>query len=162
VRKTITLSLIVLASAASALAQTKITMSGKCGKPDVQQMVPAADAPDHMMTLTQGKCVPTKAAEFGGSPGKQAAFAEHGELIGQNGRVTGTYVDTLANGEKVYYSYEATSVLQNGALQSMENKWKIVGATARLKGITGQGTCTGKGTSDGGLTFDCIGEYTLP
>jgi hypothetical protein len=81
--------------------------------------------------------------------------------IGQNGKVTGTYVDTLANGEKVYYSYEATSVLKDGAL-SMENKWKIVGGTARLKGITGQGTCTGKGTSDGGLTFDCTGEYTLP
>jgi hypothetical protein len=162
VRKTIATILIVLASAASALAQTKITMSGKCGKPDVQQMVPAADAPDHMMTLAQGKCVPTKAAEFGGSPSKEAAFAEHGELIGQNGKVTGTYVDTLANGEKVYYSYQGTSVLQNGALQSMENKWKIVGGTARLKGIKGQGTCTGKGTSDGGLTFDCTGEYSLP
>lgn len=160
-RKTITMSVIVLASAASALAQTKIEMSGKCGKADVEQMVPAADAPDHMMLLRQGKCVPTKAAEIGGSPSKQAAFAEHGELIGQNGKVTGTYVDTLANGEKVYYSYEATSVLKDGEL-SMENKWKIVGGTARLKGITGQGTCTGKGTSDGGLTFDCTGAYTLP
>ena len=160
-RKTVTMSVIVLASAASALAQTTITMSGRCGKADVEQMVPAADAPDHMMLLRQGKCVPTKAAEFGGSPSKEAAFAEHGEVIGQNGKVTGTYVDTLANGEKVYYSYEATSVLKDGALE-MENKWKIVGGTARLKGITGQGTCTGKGTSDGGLTFDCTGEYTLP
>ena len=161
-RKTITMSVIVLASAASALAQTKIEMSGKCGKADVEQMVPAADAPDHMMLLRQGRCVPTKAAEIGGSSSKQAAFAEHGEVIGQNGKVTGTYVDTLANGEKVYYSYEATSVLQNGALQSMQNKWKIVGGTAKLKGIKGQGTCTGKGASDGSLTFDCTGEYTLP
>ena len=63
--KSLTMSLIVLAAAASASAQTKFTMSGKCSKPDVQQVVPSGDAPDHMMSLTQGKCVPTKAAEIG-------------------------------------------------------------------------------------------------
>jgi hypothetical protein len=162
VRKSIAISLIVLAAAASASAQTKITMSGKCAKPDVQQMVPAADSPDHMMSVAQGKCVPTKAAEFGGSPSKEATFAEHGEVMGTNSKVNGMYVDTLANGEKVYYSYEGTAVVQAGLLQSMQNKWKIVGGTAKLKGIKGQGTCTGKGAPDGGLTYDCTGEYTLP
>jgi hypothetical protein len=157
------LSLVVLVSAAaSASAQTKFSMSGKCGKPDLQQSAPAADAPDHVMTLAQGKCVPVKAAEFGGSPSKEAAFAEHGEVTGTSGKVTGTYVDTLANGEKVYYRYHGTSVLQDGKLQSMENRWEIVGGTPGLKGIKGQGTCTGTGTSDGGLSFDCTGEYTLP
>jgi hypothetical protein len=157
------LSLVVLVSAAaSASAQTKFTMSGKCGKPDLQQSAPAADAPDHVMTLAQGKCVPVKAAEFGGSPSKEAAFAEHGEVTGTSGKVTGTYVDTLANGEKVYYRYHGTSVLQDGKLQSMGNRWEIVGGTPGLKGIKGQGTCTGTGTSDGGLSFDCTGEYTLP
>ena len=38
--KTITMSVIVLASAASALAQTKIEMSGKCGKADVGRWCP--------------------------------------------------------------------------------------------------------------------------
>ena len=161
-RHTLALGLVAFVASAPAFAQTKLEMSGKCGKPDVRQAVPAADAPDHLITIAQGKCLPTKPAEIAGSASKEAAFAEHGEVMGQNGKVTGTYVDTLANGEKVYYSYEGTSVLQDGVLQSMQNKWKIVGGTARLKGINGQGTCTGKGTSDGGLTFDCTGEYTLP
>jgi hypothetical protein len=162
-KHTLGLSLVVFVSAAaSASAQTKFTMSGKCGKPDVQQSVPAADAPGHVLTLAQGKCVPVKAAEFGGSPGKEAAFAEHGEITGTSGKVTGTYVETLANGEKVYYRYQGTSVLENGAVQSMQNNWEIVGGTPGLKGIKGQGTCTGKGTTDGGLSFDCTGEYTLP
>ena len=52
--------------------------------------------------------------------------------------------------------------MQAGVLQSMQNKWKIVGGTSKLKGIKGQGTCTGKGAPEGGLTFDCTGEYTLP
>jgi hypothetical protein len=43
----------------------------------------------------------------------------------------------------------------------MQNKWQIVGGTAKLKGIKGAGTCNGKGTPDGGLTFECAGDYTL-
>ncbi len=161
-RHAFAMSVLVLVSAAAAApAQTKLTMSGKCAKPDVQQAVPAADAQDHVMTIAQGKCTPVKAAEIGGSPSKEGAFAEHGEVTGNKGHVSGTYVETLANGEKVYYRYEGTSVLQAGALQTMQNKWKIVGGTAKLKGITGQGTCSGKGTPDGGLDFECTGDYTL-
>jgi hypothetical protein len=163
VRQAFTLSLLVLVSAAAAApAQTKFTMSGKCPKPEAQQALPAADAPDHMVTIAQGKCTPVKAAEIEGSPSTEGAFAEHGEVTGNKGHVSGTYVETLANGEKVYYRYEGTSVLQGGALQTMQNKWKIVGGTAKLKGITGQGICSGKGTPDGGLTFECTGDYTLP
>ena len=153
--------LLLVSAAAAAPAQTKFTMSGKCAKPDVQQAVPAGDAQDHMLTLAQGKCTPVKAAEIGGSPSKEATFAEHGEVTGDKGHVWGTYVETLANGEKVYYRYESTAVLQGGALQTMQNKWQIVGASAKLKGIKGQGTCSGKGTPDGGLDFECAGDYTL-
>ena len=156
------LSLLVFVSAvAPTAAQTKFSMSGKCGKADVQQAVPAADAPNHMMTVAQGKCLPVKAAEIGGSPATEGAFAEHGEVTGEKGQVWGMYVDTLANKEKVYYRYEGTAVMKDGALQTMQNKWQIVGGSDKLKGIKGQGTCTGKGTPDGGLTFDCQGEYTL-
>ena len=162
-RYSFVLSLAVLASAAApAAAQTKFSMSGMCAKPDVQQAVPAGDAADHMMTLAQGKCTPIKAAEIGGSAGKEATFTEHGDVTGNNGHVWGMYVDTLANGEKVYYRYESTAVLQGGALQTMQNKWQIAGGTAKLKGIKGQGTCTGKATPEGGLAFECQGEYTLP
>jgi hypothetical protein len=156
------LSLLVAISMASAAsAQTKFSMSGKCAKPDVQQAVPAGDAPDHMLMLVQGKCAPTKAAEFGGSQSKESTFAEHGEMTGNSARLTGIFVDTLANGEKVYYHYESTVVMQNGAPQTMQNKWQIVGATAKLKGIKGQGTCSGKAAPDGGLSFDCSGDYVL-
>jgi hypothetical protein len=162
-RHAFALSLMVVVSGATmAAAQTKFSMSGTCGKPDIQHAVPAPDAPDHVMTLAQGKCTPVKPAEFGGSPGKEALFTEHGEVRGDSGKVWGTYVETLANGEKVYYRYESTAVLQGGALQTMQNKWQIEGATAKLKGIKGQGTCSGKATPDGGLAFDCQGEYTLP
>jgi hypothetical protein len=152
----------VVALSAPAAAQTKFTMSGKCAKPDVQQAVPSGEAPDHLMTLTQGKCTPVKAAEIAGSPSKEATFTEHGELKGNTGKVSGMYVETLANGEKVFYRYEATAAMANGALQTMSNTWQIVGGSGALKGIKGKGTCTGKGQPEGGLSFECSGEYTAP
>jgi hypothetical protein len=162
-RHSFALSLLVLAAGgATATAQTKFTMSGKCGKPDVQQAVPAADAADHLMTLAQGKCTPLKAAQIAGSPSKEATFTEHGEVKGDSGHVSGMYVDTLANGEKVYYRYESTSSLKGGTLSTMQNKWQIEGGTAKLKGIKGQGTCSGKAAADGSLDFECQGEYSLP
>jgi hypothetical protein len=72
------------------------------------------------------------------------------------------YVETLANGERVHYRYQSTDVMLNGAFQSMKNTWQIVGGSAGLKGIKGQGTCTGKATPEGGLTYECEGVYTLP
>ena len=162
-RHSFALSLLILAAAgATATAQAKFSMSGKCGKPDVQHAVPAGDAPDHVMTVTQGKCMPVKPAEIAGSPSKEATFTEHGEVRGDSGHVWGTYVDTLANGEKVYYRYESTAALKGGTLQTMQNKWQIEGGTAKLKGIKGQGTCSGKAAADGSLDFECQGEYSLP
>jgi hypothetical protein len=87
---------------------------------------------------------------------KQSGLRGAGEVIGQNGKVTGTYVDTLANGEDL--SYEATSVLKDGQL-SMETGGRS-GRTARLKGTRARAPA-GR-ASDGGLTFDCTGAYTLP
>ena len=98
------------------------------------------------MTLAQRQ---VHARQGGGIRGdhraRKEACAEHGEVTGSNGKVSGTYVETLANGEKVYYRYEGTAVMRDGVLQTMENKWQIVGGTAKLAGIKGQGTCGGPG-----------------
>jgi hypothetical protein len=153
--------MILACAAATASAQTKFTMSGKCAKPETQQAAPAGDVPDHVFTLSTGKCTPVKAAEFGGSASKEGAFAEHGEVTGTKNHSNGTYVETLANGEKVYYTYETNSVVDKGVIQSWQNKWQITGGSAKLKGIKGKGTCTGKGGADGSLEFDCTGDYTL-
>ncbi len=161
-RHAVTTSLLLLAgAAATASAQTKLTMSGKCARPEMQS-APAGDTADHVFTLSTGKCTPTKPAEFAGSSSKEGAFAEHGEVVGGKGHAIGTYVETLANGEKVYYKYEASSVVdKDGVVQSWQNHWVITGGSARLKGIKGEGTCTGKGGSDRSLEFDCTGDYTL-
>jgi hypothetical protein len=140
-------------------AQTKFTMSGKCGKPTVQQSVSAGDAPGHVMTLAQGKCA--SKGEIAGAASKEGTFAEHGEVTGNNGKVWGVYTETFANGDNVFYSYETTATMKAGALQSGSNKWQITGGTGKLKGIKGSGSCKLTGTAAGGLDYACTGEYTL-
>jgi hypothetical protein len=46
-------------------AQTNVTSSGKCGKPDVHQDIAAGDQIGHLFTLASGKCA-TK-GELGGA-----------------------------------------------------------------------------------------------
>ncbi len=75
---------------AIAPAQTKISTSGKCGKPDVQQNIPAGDSPGHVFVRTQGKCE-TK-GEVGGAASKEGAFSEHVQAEPECRRRPGLYV----------------------------------------------------------------------
>ncbi len=58
---------------AMASAQTKVSSSGKCGKPDIQQSIPAGDKAGHVFALTQGKCVTM--GEVGGVKIKEGMFS---------------------------------------------------------------------------------------
>jgi len=140
-------------------AQTKIPMSGKCGKPDVEQSVPAGDQPGHDFMLAQGKCA-TK-GEVGGAASKEGAFSEHRDVAGNHSKAWGVYAETFDSGDKIFYTYQATATMKDGALQTGQDKWQMTGGTGKMKGTKGSGTCKFTGTADGGLDYSCTGEYTL-
>jgi hypothetical protein len=140
-------------------AQTKNTLSGKCGKPDVQQNIPAGDSANHVFVLAQGKCA-TK-GEVGGAASKEGAFSEHGEVTGNRSKVSGVYVETFDSGDKIFYTYQNTVTSKAGAPQTGQGKYQISGGTGKMKGIKGSGTCKHTGNADGGIDYSCTGEYTL-
>ena len=145
------------------MAQTKISGSGKCSKPDVQHSVPVPDRPDHTFALTQAKCVWSKPWEIEGVKSKEGVATSSEEMTGNTSRSREFYVDTMENGDKAFYRYEATTTLKGGAPQASEGRWTLAGGTGKLKAVQGKGT--GKVTgfeADGGITFLCQGEYTLP
>jgi len=141
-------------------AQTKNTFTGKCGKPDVVQTIPAGDKDGHAFMLQQGKCA-TTTGEIGGVKSKEGVFAEHNEASGPHVKGWGMYVETFENGDKAYYSYQTTGTTKDGAFASGGNKYQITGGTGKLKGIKGSGSCKLTGNSDGGLDYECTGEYTI-
>ena len=117
-------------------AQEKYSMSGKCGKADVTQNIPAGD--------------------------KEGIFSEHDEATGTHLKGWGVYVETFDSGDKVFYAYQTTGTTKDGAFASGGNKYQITGGTGKMKGIKGSGTCKLTGNAGGGLDHKCTGEYTLP
>jgi len=149
----------MVALAVMASAQTKTTMSGKCGKADVQQSIPAGDQQGHVFTLAQGKC--SVNGDVNGAAGKEGAYSEHGDVTATHMKNWGVYTVTFDNGDKVFYNYQGMGTMKDGAFQGGTNKYQIAGGTGKMKGIKGSGTCKLTGTSDGGTDYSCSGEYTI-
>ncbi len=149
------LALPVLAS-----AQTKISGELKCAKSDPQHMI--AIEPGHSFMISQFKCTWTKAMDIGGMQNKEGFGTGFDEVMGMQSHFHGYFVDTMANGDKVNYRYEGTATIRNGMVQSAEDKWESAAGTGKFKALKSHGTCKGKGTPDGGVTWQCEGEYQLP
>jgi len=151
---------ILLMAAASTPAQTKHAFSGKCSKPEVLQTVAAGDKDGHSFMLQQGKCE-TSAGEVEGAKSKDGVYTEHGEAMKTSSKGWGVYVETYDNGDKVFYSYQTSGTLKDGSFAGGGNKYQITGGTGKMKGIKGSGACKLTGNAEGGLDFDCSGEYTI-
>src|SRR5437588_1855404 len=151
---------VLLAFAVMAVsAQTKQSLSGKCGKAENAQSVPAGDKDGHMFIVEQGKCTST-AGEVGGAKSKDGAFSEHGEATPTHIKVWGVFTETYDSGDKIFYNYQNTAMTKDGSVVSGEGKYQISGGTGKMKGIKGMGTCALKG-NESGLDYTCTGEYTL-
>lgn len=144
-----------------AMAQTKISSTIKCPKSSIAQLVPVGDRPNHSFGVNQGTCTSSKPWTIAGVAAKDAVGAGTSEVDGDVTKSHGVYVETMTNGDKGIYHYELTSATKDGQIKLTAHKWQLVGGTGKLKGVKGQGTCTGSGTADS-MTYECEGEYTSP
>lgn len=154
--------LIVLALAAVASAQTKISGTLQCGKPDQQQAIEVGDRPNHSFVIYQLKCTWTKSVEIAGVQGKEDVETAFSEVSGNRSRGQSYGVGTTTNGDKYYLRSQYSATLKEGVLETSEGKWSYTGGTGKLKGLKGKGTYTGKGAPDGTSTYEVEGEYELP
>ena len=69
-----------LALGLSAAAQTKISGTNHCAKPDPQTMVEVGDRPNHAFSVGQVKCAWTKPWKLAGIPGKEGVGTFSGEV----------------------------------------------------------------------------------
>jgi len=160
--KTTLMLLTVLALAAAASAQTKISGTLQCVKPDPVYTIQVGDRPDHAFTISKLTCTFTKPMEIGGIIHKGEEATIFGEVTGNRVRARGRNVDTMANGDKYYVSTQASETLKEGVLQTAEVTWTITGGTGKFKGMKGKGTTKIKGATDGTSTWEAEGEYELP
>ena len=160
-RRSVPVLLFLLGLASATAAQTKISGTVQCAKPDTQYTLPAGDRPDHAFGLNKLKCTWTKPMEIAGLQTKEDELIGFSEING-NSSTDRTYaVGTLSNGDKMFIHVLGTSVLKGGVPQSGAGTWTFAGGSGKLKGITGKGTFKCTGNPDGSSTCSVEGEYQL-
>ena len=152
--------LILLATSAG--AQTKISGTIECAKPDQQTAIPVNDRPGHAFVVVKVKCTWTKPLELAGVQTKTGEDTAFSEVDGAKSRDSGYDVTTMANGDKFFVRFSGTSMTdKNGVPQTQSGTWSFVSGTGKLKGITGKGTFKGKGAADESVTTEVEGEYQI-
>jgi hypothetical protein len=147
-------------SASVVMAQGKVDSQWNCGKPTAGNSIDVGDQPGHAYAISQFNCTATK-GEVEGVKEKDGVGTEFDDVKGNASRFHGVFVETLANGDKLYISYTGRAKLEKGQVLSASNAWSTTNGTGKVKGAKGKGTCNGKGNPDGSSTFDCAGDYTL-
>jgi hypothetical protein len=153
---------LVFAISPSLLAQVHVSGGGVCAKPNPSYSIIAPDRPGHVFSLGQYQCTWTKPFEIAGTKTKEGPDIIYVEIQGNHGDWREFYVDTTSTGDTGYYRLHGTAIFKDGTLQSLRGRWTLDGGTGKLQGIKGSGTCTGKGEADGGVSYECEGEYSAP
>ena len=150
----------VLFCAAAASAQTKVSGTAQCAKPDPQQVLPVGDRPGHMLGIAQIKCTYTKPMEIEGDKSKDGISTETSDISGNTSHPRGFHVVTMGSGEKVFFSYQGTATTKDNALVELKGNWGMNGGSGKMKGIKGKGTftCTPSGEE---LSCNVEGKYQL-
>jgi hypothetical protein len=148
-----------LAVATLAQAQTKVSGTVQCAKPDKEFSIPVEGETGHAYGISQGTCTWTRPMEIAGTRTKQDVVTSYNEIRGDNAQGHGDAVLTLQNGEHFQVRLDSKSLIKDGAPLSSDGKWKILGGTGTLKAVKGGGTYTCKGGPEG-MTCEVTGEYS--
>jgi hypothetical protein len=159
-RKSVQLILLLCLAAGLAAAQGKVSSAWDCSKPSDTHSINVGDKANHAYAISQFKCTASK-GELAGVKDKEGTGTEFDDVSGMGSKGHGIFVETMANGDQIHYTFTNTaSMAKDGSMQSGSNKWQMTGGTGKFKGISGNGSCKGKGSADGSSHWDCSGTYT--
>lgn len=160
--RTLVLSFLLAACAGAALAQTKISGTGKCGKADASNPIEVGDRAGHVLVVAKASCTWTTALEMAGLKSKTYTAAVARDVTGGRAQDRGYVVVTMDNGDKAFVRTQGTSTSKEGGAHSGEGTWSYAGGTGKLKGLKGKGTYKSSGASADEVEDQVEGDYTLP
>jgi len=158
--KSLGLTVLLAAFAGSALAQTQVSGTSKCAKPDTSQSVEVGDRAGHMLVLEKGTCTWSTPLEMAGLKSTSYTSADTVDVTGEKFQVRGYVVMAMDNGDKAYVRYQGTASATEQAGNG-EGTWFYTGGTGKLKGLKGKGTYKTSGPMNDQET-KVEGEYSLP
>jgi hypothetical protein len=152
--------LAVISMATVAGAQTKIMGKNHCGPAEGQQVLEVGDKEGHIFSMAKYQCSWAEGFEINGIKAVKGVSTGFDDISGGKSKTRGYYVDSMANGDQAHYAWSGKAKLKGEAVETVEIKWELKGGTGKMEGVKGSGTCTGKGAADGGVDWECTGEYT--
>jgi hypothetical protein len=159
--RTAVVFLAAAALAPLAQAQTKVSGTVECAKPDKEFSIPVQGEAGHAYTISQGTCTWTKPMEIAGTKTSKDVLTNYDEIKGDTAHGHGDGVGTLVSGDQFKVRLESKTLLKDGAPQTSDGKWTFVGGTGAVKNVKGGGTYTCKGTPEGSMTCQVSGAYSL-
>lgn len=150
---------LVVLTAGTAAAQTKVSGTALFAKADPQTILPSGDGAGHSLGVAQRKCTWTTQMEVGGEKSKEGTSTATMDITGSTARTHGYHVTTTDAGDKYFVSFQGTGTLKDGVETAEKGTWSFAGGTGKLKGITGKGTYTCTPSGDG-VSCDIEGEAT--
>ena len=150
--------LAISALAFSMAAQTKVSGSIECGKPEKQNSIEVGDRAGHTFNTSQAKCTWTKPLDFGVAQTKETVFTDFAEQTGERVQERGFSYETLSTGDHMNVRTQATGTGKDGNVSS-EGKWTAGAATGKARGLKASGTFKCTGTQEK-MTCEVEGEYT--
>lgn len=148
------------ALAATVWAQTKISGTIQCGKPDPAHMIEVGDKPNHSMGVSKATCTWTKPLEIAGLKTKDGYSVFGDDTTGGKFTGRGIHISTMDNGDKFNVRFQGGGAMKDGVTQTDSGTWSFTSGTGKLKGLKGHGTYKGKGSAEG-VTYEVEGDYQL-
>jgi len=158
--KRVLVFLFAVAVATSAGAQTKTSGTVTC-KADPASPVALTDKPNHAFAVGRAQCTWT-GFEVAGLQSKDGISTDLDEITGDTVSARGIHVSTMSNGDTTVVEFRGSGKMKDGKPVSGEGTWSYTSGTGKLKGIKGKGTYKGTGNADGTVTYQVVGEYSLP
>ena len=152
------IAFMIFASAALAVAQTKVAGTVVCSGPEQTHVMRLSDHANHFFVMSQGKCNWTKPIDIASTQTQSDEATVTKEVRGNHAHVRGYVTETTVGGDKFSYRILGTQALDHGKTVSEHGHWTIVSGTGKLKGIHGKGTYTGK-LQGKSMVFNLEGEY---
>src|ERR1043166_8737297 len=91
-----------LGAYAAASAQTKISGTGKCGKPDQQQAIEVGDRPGHVLAMVKQTCTWTTPIEMAGVKSKTYTAVITSDISGGKSTDRGYVIVVMENGDQAF------------------------------------------------------------
>jgi hypothetical protein len=156
-------SAVVTLMTGTALGQTKIVISEKCGRPTSEYSISVGDHPGHLFRIEQSTCTPDPPLEIGGVAVKQHQVTRFIEIDAAKGAGDDEWfhVFTMANGDSISARSQGKAAFDGTRFKSSTAKWSFENGTGKFQAIKGSGSYECH-PATGGWACDAQGTYELP